>query len=186
MLVDASATNLEAALRLADAVLPSDARRRVVLVSDGRATIGDTIAEAEELAGRGTQIDVHLIESAGGTDAALGELDAPSLARIGESVEITATVEANDGGPAVVVLRRDGVELAREQLELIAGPNQVSFTDQPTAEAGAVLRYQVTVEQGGDVRQENDAASSRFRSTARRGCWSSRAPPARATPSSTR
>jgi Mg-chelatase subunit ChlD len=156
VVVDSTASNLEAAIRLGGAVLPADARRRVIIVSDGRPTLGDAASEAAALGERGTRVDVHTVDVRTGADAAVSSIDAPSLTRIGESVAITATVEATEPGPAEVVLRRNGEEVAREQVDLVVGENRVAFTDVPAAEAGAVVRYQVVVDQGGDSRPEND------------------------------
>jgi len=156
VVVDETATDLQGALRLADAVLVDDARRRVVIVSDGRATTGDAVAEAEAMLDRGTRIDVHTVERVAGVDAAVGGIDAPSVARVGDAVTITVMVQATEGGPAAVVLRRDGVDVARQEITLVAGDNEVAFTDVPGATAGDVLRYQVVVDTAGDARPEND------------------------------
>jgi Mg-chelatase subunit ChlD/uncharacterized membrane protein len=158
VVVDSSATNLQAALRLADAVLPDDARRRVVVVSDGRATTGDAAEQAEAMRDRGTQVDVHTVERRAGDDAAIASIDAPTLTREGESVRVVATVEATDAGPAAVVLRRDGAEVARQTVDLVPGDNDVAFEDVPAAAPGSVVRYQVSVQQGGDTQPENDTA----------------------------
>ncbi|MCB1001245.1 MAG: VWA domain-containing protein [Acidimicrobiales bacterium] len=156
VLVDADATDLEAALRLADAVLVEDARRRIVVVSDGLATAGDAADEVERLRANGTQVDVHTVERTSGTDAAVDVLDAPSVARVGDAVEVSATVEATVDGPAEVVLRRDGDDIAAQVVDLVVGANQVAFTDVPEVEPGDVLRYQVVVTTPGDARPEND------------------------------
>ncbi|MDH3295359.1 MAG: VWA domain-containing protein, partial [Acidimicrobiia bacterium] len=68
--LDPSATDISAALRLGAAALPNDARRRLVLISDGRATKGDVQSEADRLAEAGIPIDVVVIEPPSGADAA--------------------------------------------------------------------------------------------------------------------
>ena len=156
VVVDETATDLQGALRLADAVLVDDAGRRVVVISDGRTTTGDAVAEAEAMAETDTRIDVHTVERATDVDAAVAEVDVPSLSRAGDSVTVTATVQATEDGPAVVVLRRDGVDVADQRVELVTGTNEVSFTDVPDAAPGDVLRYQVVVDSAGDARPEND------------------------------
>ncbi len=158
VVIDPGATSLESAIRLGDAVLPEDARRRLVLVSDGRETVGDGAEEAARLAERGTPLDVHTVDITAGDDAAVSTIDVPRLTRLGESVTVRATVAATSGGPAQVVLRRNGEQVAEQVIDLVAGPNEVSFTDVPGGSAGAVIRYQVGVRQGGDTRPENDLA----------------------------
>lgn len=154
--IDPSRTDLAGALRLAAAVLPSDARRRVVLVSDGRPTQGDVMAEAERLAEDGIPVEVHTVARAGGPDAAVAALEAPGRASQGEAVTVRATVHADRAGPAVVSLLRDGQTLEQRTLDLVAGDNEVAF--QVQAGAPGLARYQVHVATATDAVRENDVA----------------------------
>lgn len=52
------ATNLEAAMRLAQATLPEDTAHRLVIVSDGNENLGNAQALAEQLVADGVGIDV--------------------------------------------------------------------------------------------------------------------------------
>ena len=158
VVVDPGATNLEAALRLGGALVPDDARRRLVLVSDGRATTGDALGEAADLAARGIPVDVHVIDTPVADDAAIQQITLPRLVRVGESVTVSATVSSTTAGAAEVVLKRDGVEAARQPVELVAGDNPVQFSDVPASQAGAVVRYSVGVERPGDQQPQNDLA----------------------------
>ena len=69
--VDPSSSNLAGALRLGGAILPPDARRRVVLVSDGRATKGDAVREAAQLRDKGIAVDVVLVDTPSAADVAI-------------------------------------------------------------------------------------------------------------------
>jgi Mg-chelatase subunit ChlD len=155
--VDPSATDIAGGLRLGAALLPSDARRRIVLVSDGRATNGDLAAEVERLRADGVPVDVVTLDSLSGPDAAVAGLDVPRLARVGDAVEVTVNVVASVGGTATVALRRDGVDVGAQTVTLVAGTNAVTFRDEAGADAGAVLRYQAVVSAPGDSIAENDA-----------------------------
>jgi Mg-chelatase subunit ChlD/uncharacterized membrane protein len=154
--IDDERTNLATALRLAAAVLPTDSRRRVVLVTDGRQTEGDALEEAGRLAEEGVVIDWRLFAGASGPDAAVAEVDVPSLARAGEEVTVIAKVTATDPGPAIVTLSRDGDAIAEQTVELAIGENDVTFTDRATGTG--VARYQVTVRRGDDAIERNDTA----------------------------
>ena len=154
--VDAGRTDLAGALRLAGAVLPDDARRRVVVVSDGRATQGDAALEARRLAEDGVQVDTRLVARAGGADAAVTEVAAPTVAREGEAITFRATVTTTRAGPGLVSLRLDGTTVTEQLVALIAGANQVALTH--VAGAGGLERYQLEVAFAGDTVPENDAA----------------------------
>lgn len=154
VVVDTGGTDLAAAIRLGAAALPGDARHRVVLVSDGRATTGDAADEVDRLADERVPLDVVVIEPTSGADVAVAALDTPSQARAGEEVRIDARVIAPAATTAAVVLRRDGNEVERRTVELAAGENTVRFTD--VAASDGILRYQVEVEAAGDRVVAND------------------------------
>ncbi len=49
-------TDVASALQLAGSILPGDTRRHIVLVSDGRANLGDAVAEARLLQAEGVRV----------------------------------------------------------------------------------------------------------------------------------
>jgi Ca-activated chloride channel family protein len=156
--IDSSRTNLATALRLAAALLPEDARRRVVVVSDGRITEGDTTLESGRLADAGIQVDVHTVEARRGADVAVGAVDGPARARPGDRVDLQARIESTVSAPAVVTLDRDGTELDQRTVDLVVGSNPVSFTVVvPPGDAGTGLeRYRVRVSSPADTIIENN------------------------------
>ncbi len=156
VVIDPTATDIAAALRLGQAALPSDMKRRIVLLSDGRATIGDLGEELEELEATGIPVDVVTVGNAATRDAAVTGLDVPRVVRVGESVPVVVKVAATSASSATVVLRRNGVEIDTQEVSLQPGDNEVRFVDDPGGEAGAVVRYQATVTMGGDTIPEND------------------------------
>jgi len=158
VVIDDTATDIATALRLGGAVLPSDAKRRVVIISDGRVTDGDALEEARRLAGDDVQIDVHTIDSNSGSDAAVLSIDVPRLARVGDDITVKVNVVATQDGRATVVLRRDGTEVGTQTVNLVAGTNVVTFGDNAGSTPAAVLRYQAIVTSANDAQPKNDAA----------------------------
>ncbi|MEQ1788446.1 MAG: VWA domain-containing protein, partial [Acidimicrobiales bacterium] len=154
--IDATQTDIATALRLAAAVLPSDARRRVVLVSDGRATTGEVGPEAARLAEAGIEVEYHLVGSNAGPDVAVAELDIPARAREGDQITITATVRASRAGPVQLALLRDGDVVDERVVDLVAGTNTVTFTD--VATGSGLARYQLRATAAGDSVPQNDQA----------------------------
>ncbi len=154
VIVDPAATDLSAAMRLGAAALPGDARGRLVLLSDGRATTGDASEEAERLADDGTPLDVLVIEPAQGNDVAIESVDVPPLARAGEAVPVTVRVASPVRVDAEVTLRRGDAVVGVQTLTLDAGTTTVTFVD--TASDLGVMRYQVEVDALGDSVAAND------------------------------
>ncbi len=158
VVIDESATDMAAALRLGSAVLPTDARKRVVLIGDGRQTVGDVIDEAAALGEADIPVDVHTILSGSADDAAVTSIDVPTLARVGESIEVDVNLFASKPEQVSVILRRDGTTIETKTIDLVAGDNVVSFVDNAGESPGAVLRYQAIVQAPTDGQPKNDAA----------------------------
>lgn len=152
--IDASRTNLAGALRLAAAVLPSDSRRRVVVLSDGRATEGDADAEAARLRAEGIRVDVHAVEQVGGEDVAVARFEAPGRVAAGDEIVLRATITATSAGVARLVLRRDGDIVDERAVELAVGENVIDLLQR--AEGSGLRRYRLEVTASGDAVAENN------------------------------
>lgn len=129
------ATNLAAAMKLAQATFPEDSSRRVVIISDGNENLGDAQATARLLAQDGIGVDVVPVELGQRPEIFLERLALPPDVRKGEpfaaSVVVHHAVPPEVPNPAPVagtirLTRRAGqtVETLSEQLvELTPGKN---------------------------------------------------------------
>ncbi|MFP5342741.1 MAG: VWA domain-containing protein [Candidatus Limnocylindria bacterium] len=151
-----SASDVGAALRLATALFPDDAQKRIVLLSDGNDTTGAGQAEASLAAARGVRIETRLI-GLGQTDEVLVErLVSPSTSNLGEAIEVVAEIRSSVAQPATVRLFADGTLAATERVTLDQGLTRVVFDVTP-AEAG-FHTFRVVVEAARDTFNENDRA----------------------------
>jgi uncharacterized membrane protein len=153
-----SATDVGAALRLATALFPDDAQKRIVLLSDGNDTTGTGQAEAALAASRGVRIETRRIGPGDVDEVLVERLTSPSTARLGESVPVVAEIRSTVAQPATVRLFADGVPVATQPVELNAGVTRVSFDVRPT-EAG-FHTFRAVVEAARDTFAENDRADS--------------------------
>jgi len=126
------ATSLEAALKLAQAAMPEDSRRRVVLITDGRETLGDAQVVSARLAGSGIGVDVVPVELDVPAEVLVEKIDLPNDIRTGQPFEARVVInnDAADGQPPskgrLSVRRMVGGEaqlLFDEPVELTAGKN---------------------------------------------------------------
>jgi Mg-chelatase subunit ChlD len=152
--IDATRTDLSAALRLAGAVLPSDARRRIVVVSDGRPTQGDATAEIDRLRERGIVVEVHPVANGGSADVAIARVDAPVLARKGETFALRATLASTTTADVRLVLERDGEVVDEQTVHVEPGEKVVEFTE--LADESGIARYTVRIESGTTGVPQND------------------------------
>jgi uncharacterized membrane protein/Mg-chelatase subunit ChlD len=153
-----AATDIGAALRLAAALFPDDAQKRIVLLSDGNDTTGRGQAEAALAAARGIQVETRVIGLGAADEVVVDRLTTPSTARIGEQIEAVAQVSSSVAQPATVRLYADGGIVATKRLDLLAGANQVSFLVTPK-EAG-FHTFRAVVEAARNTFSENDRADS--------------------------
>ena len=153
-----SASDIGAALRLATALFPDDAQKRIVLLSDGNDTTGTGQAEAALAATRDIQIETRLIGLGTSDEVLVERLTTPSTANLGESVEAIAEIRSSVAQPATVRLFADGELVATERVSLDAGVTRVIFDVTPT-EAG-FHTFRAVVEAARDTFTENDRADS--------------------------
>lgn len=134
--VKTDATNLAAALKMAQAMYKEDTAKRVVLVTDGNENLGDVKQAASILSQNGIGIDVVPIELTKGAEVAVERVALPSDVRQGQPTEIRIVVtnyskptEQNPKGEAHGVLKisrtHDGEEslLSEEAVTLAPGKN---------------------------------------------------------------
>ena len=153
-----TATDIGSALRLASALFPDDAQKRIVLLSDGNDTTGGGQTEAALAADRGIQIETRRIGPGAIDEVLVERLSTPSIARLGESVQAVAEVRSSVAQTATVRLFADGTLVKTQPVDLVAGLTRVTF-DLTPAEAG-FHTFRAVVEAGRDTFSQNDRADS--------------------------
>jgi len=153
-----SATDIGGALRLAGALFPDDAEKRIVLLSDGNDTTGSGTAAAALAAARGIQIETRSIGQSHPPEILIDRLTSPSTARSGEEIEVNARVTSTIAQPATVRLFADGTLVGTERVDLPAGTTTITFRVTPT-EAGFHV-FRAVVEAAGDTFSQNDRADA--------------------------
>ncbi|HEX6290625.1 MAG TPA: VWA domain-containing protein [Herpetosiphonaceae bacterium] len=122
-------TDIGRALRLALAILPSESRKRIVLLSDGAETRGQALEAATLARTAGVPIEtVSLIGPPVAEDVALEALEAPATAREGQQVRLT--LQARSGRPTSAELQvlLDRQPVLQTTVQLNAGLNQIPVT----------------------------------------------------------
>jgi Ca-activated chloride channel homolog len=152
--VDATASNIDSAIRLALGSLPANRSARVVLLSDGRQTSGDALQAAQQAALAGVPISVVPIPSPPRGDVAVSIAELPQYAHSGEHMTLRVSLHADRATTALVRLSVDGTPLGQRSLSLHAGLNTFFFAQ--TAGQPGTHAYQVQVQAPGDPVSENN------------------------------
>lgn len=141
--VSTAGTNLEAALRLARLSLPPAGDRRMVLLSDGQQTSGSALREAALAAL--DQIPIDVAFPADGSAAGAWEVrqvTAPTVATLGDTFVISATVAGTPGFDALVSLRGP---ISREQSVRLSPRGEAGVAFNVSAAAPGLHTYEVSV-----------------------------------------
>lgn len=151
-------TDLASALQLAGSILPTDTRRHIVVVSDGRANLGDAVAEARLLSAEGVRVDTVALPVPVGSEAYVVRLDAPSSLSQGQQAAAQALVVSNTASPATVRWYLDNTLLSTAQVELANGETTLSQTVKPTETGFHTVR--VTIDPVRDTYSENNVGEA--------------------------
>lgn len=155
---DGSRTNLARALRLASALLPEGARRRIVVLSDGRENSGDARAEAARLRRLGIRVDSVVLTGRPDDGAAVTGVKAPSRVRVGEEFEVGITLTAARAGAARLVTTAGARVVDERDIQLTPGTNNVTLTE--TAGEPGALNYRVELKAEKDSVPQNDSGAA--------------------------
>ncbi|MEM7312325.1 MAG: VWA domain-containing protein, partial [Planctomycetota bacterium] len=136
------ATNLEAAMKLAQATFPEDSSHRLVLISDGNENVGRAENIARQLTSDGVSIDVLPVQLSKRAEVAVERVALPGDIRKGTPFDatvvvnnLTPTTEDNPGaveGTLKVVRRRGQNEetLSEDDVVLPPGKRVFRFSDE--------------------------------------------------------
>ena len=128
------ATDIESALDLAMA-LPVGEQRRIVLLSDGSANIGSITEIVERARQQGIPIDVVSLNGINANDLRISNVAGPSAVWQGDLVSLLVTVGSGANDVAQVTVTVDGVAVAQESVNLVAGTTSLTVTT-PALEPG--------------------------------------------------
>lgn len=93
---DTSDTDLAAAIRLALAMFPAESARRIVILSDGRQTVGDAAQAAQLAVAAGVEVDYLALNPVDTPDVRVTGFDAPTSVAEGQQFDLTITLEADN------------------------------------------------------------------------------------------
>lgn len=164
--VDDSATDIVGALDYAGTLFNPKAIKRVILITDGKQTDGQTtealIASVENLAMQGITVDAIYIDSnmpEGRTEAQITGVDYTQSTYLNRDNTAEVLVQSSVDTEAIFTLERRLAGGAFEEVKTIAEPlykgfNVITF-DLDSSEIG-VYDYRVTVDVEGDYSQKNN------------------------------
>lgn len=155
--VDPTASDLASALRVAAGVFPADAKKRVVVLSDGLQTRGNLEEESVAAASAGIQVDYLPLSRRQGAEVLVERVQAPPRAAQDEAFDVQVIVRPFQDTTATVRLFRDGTLVAERDAKLEAGKPRVVVFPQKLEEGG-FFTYEAVIEPAKDTIAQNNSA----------------------------
>jgi uncharacterized membrane protein/Mg-chelatase subunit ChlD len=165
------ATNLEAALKLAQASMPTDTSRRIVIISDGNENLGNASQLASRLADSGIGIDVVPVPLTADAEVLVEKIDLPSDIRKGQPFEARVVVnnysaagaEGNATGRLRVTQSLGNDEVLLSETDVTLSPGKNVFPLRHTIDQPAPYTYRAEFIPGSQdddsLRQNNEATA---------------------------
>jgi uncharacterized membrane protein/Mg-chelatase subunit ChlD len=153
-------TDIYSALQLAQAILPGEGARRIVLLSDGQENLGEAVEQAS-LAGV-SEIELRYVPLGGPpseVEVLLDSLSAPAEARLGERIELDIKVNSSAEVGAILRVFADDDLVRSQDLILKAGTNNLPVSIEPSEEAG-FRRFRAQIIPELDTLVQNNEASA--------------------------
>ncbi|RNB79629.1 VWA domain-containing protein [Brevibacillus fluminis] len=154
--VNRNATNLAEGIRLAAGMIPSQARGKIVLVTDGLATGGDVEKEVKLAAEREIAWEAVLMQQPQGDEVLVSSVQVPDRLYAGEEFPIKVDVDSTVATKATLRLYEGNREAGKQTVQVEKGKNRFVFA-QKAVDKG-FHRYRVEVEAERDTLKVNNQA----------------------------
>ena len=128
-------TDIAEAIRLALALFPDNAARRIVILSDGQATVGDSIAAAQLARAANVEISYVSFSREPGPEVQVVDFRAPSVLTEGQQFDLIVTIRSEVDTPARITVLTTGAVVYEGNIDLREGTSNYTLP-LTTSEAG--------------------------------------------------
>ncbi len=125
--VNTGNTDLEEAINLGLALFPADSARRMIILSDGIATVGDAERAAQRAAATNIEISYVTSARAAAPEVRVSEVRVPATVNAGQTFDLIVTVESDAAMRAELSVEAGGVPLVSEIVDLRVGTNNFTL-----------------------------------------------------------
>lgn len=153
----AGETAVERAILNAWQTMPPDTLNRVMLLSDGNETVGNSIPAAKRASAHGLKVFTAPYAIDPKEEVLLEDLVVPSEVKKGASFAVSAIAHATAAAKAQFTLYRDGFKIQEKEIELKAGANTLTF--QETKAREGLVKYELRAKAARDFFADNNVAA---------------------------
>lgn len=151
-----SQTNIADALQTALSLFPADARRRIVILSDGRETLGTAESRARLAQASGVEISYVLFAREDAPDVRIRELIAPAQVSEGQEFDLSVTITSSQPTEGTLLIYSNGTLIRETGVALREGDTRYTLTQ--SSDEGGFLNFsaQIIVPTGSDSFSQNN------------------------------
>lgn len=151
-----SNTDIAEAIQTAISLFPADARRRIVVLSDGIQTIGNAEAKARLAEASGVEISYVLFARPETSDVRIAEFTSPARVNEGQEFDINVAIVADEATTATLLFYSGNQLIDEADVTLLAGRNNYTLTQVSDATGFLNFSAQIVVEGEGDTFFQNN------------------------------
>lgn len=152
---DGSATDIEGAVEYAISLIPDSRLGRIVILTDGKETVGDISLTKDKLKEKDVEICALMYENETSSDVYLQNVDMPDKLAAGDAYNVKVTVFSTYETDAAIKLWNGSEVLDSQEVHLSKGEN--TFIMKEIAGDEAIEERHLTVEAAGDTIMENNS-----------------------------
>lgn len=156
--IDGEFTNIQSGLISANAVIPNDTKRRIVLMTDGYENIGDARKQLGALIDSDTAIDVVDLSDHDFSEVQFEEIIIPSKVDKDQMVDIKAKIHSNIKTTGTLYIYSNNQVKYETEINIDQGENLFVFTDEITE--GGLVTYSAQIIVDEDTYTENNFVST--------------------------
>ena len=153
--IDREHTNIEAAMRVATGLIPGDRNGRIVLISDGLETSGDSLSFAKALMASRLAVDVLPLAVDSGDEVALLDIALPRNTYPGQQVTVEVEVQSTVNTAGELSLTWGGNLAYKEEVALTEGRQRFTLPVEVTGQS--LVKVQAQIEPKRDTLTRNNA-----------------------------
>jgi len=154
--VKGTATNLERAAKLAEAIFADNYQKSLVVISDGEENAGSAVEQFRSLRSKGVLTQSIFLEPSSHPEALVEDVRFPEEVNLKEPFSLEVLTSSNRKMPALLQVFRNGSLLQEATIELPEDSKSLVRLPQNIPEPGT-YRYEVRLQPASDYRLENNS-----------------------------
>ncbi len=163
--IDKGETNIEDAIDFARNMLGQNNSGRIVLVTDGNETAGNSKEAAKLLKNQQVELDYVEVEQKFREDVAVSNFETSPTIYEGEKAKLTVTIDSNADKTAELRISFNNRDIKRKKITLKQGRNEFSFSHIATEPGLSIYKAEVIASQDAYVENNSLYAVSQVKGT---------------------